>query len=162
MMMRAFVESVKYVGHLFPIAFLRIFVGYYYVNQALIAAQTGYLSRAYLVEDIRAYRPHSTAPEWYRDILESVVVPNWQAFAYAIVAAQILIGVSYVIGYLTRPFAMVGLFLTINAMLAFGQQTSEAQLPFLLMLHLTLGWLGAGRCFGVDYFFYKRRRGIWW
>lgn len=161
-MVVAFVESVKYVGHLFPIAFLRVFLGYYYVNQALLAVRTGFLSRAYLAEDIRAYLPRSTSPDWYRAMLENMVIPNWQPFAYALVGAQILIGVSYLVGYLVRPFALVGLFLTINFMLAFGQQPSEAQMPFLLMLHLTLGWLGAGRCFGIDYFFYKRRRGIWW
>ena len=163
-MIVAFVESVKYVGHLFPVAFLRIFLGYYYVNQALLAAQTGFLARPYLAEDIRAYLPRSTAPDWYRNMLTTIVVPDpyWQWFAYALVGGQILIGVSYILGYLVRPFAIVGIFITVNSMLAFGQLPSEAQLPFLLMLHLTLGWLGAGRCFGVDYFFYKRRRGIWW
>ena len=161
-MILAFVESVKYVGHLFPIAFLRIFLGYYYVNQAILAKSTGFLERAYLAEDIRAFWPRSTAPDWYRSVLETFVIPNWQPFAYALVGAQILIGVSYLVGYMVRPFAILGLFLTFNSMLAFGPQGGESHLPFLLMMHLTLGWLGAGRCFGIDYFFYKRRRGIWW
>jgi thiosulfate dehydrogenase [quinone] large subunit len=30
------------------------------------------------------------------------------------------------------------------------------------VLFLVLAWLGAGRCLGLDYFFYKRDRGIWW
>jgi thiosulfate dehydrogenase (quinone) large subunit len=31
-----------------------------------------------------------------------------------------------------------------------------------LVLFLILAWLGAGRCLGLDYFFYKRDRGMWW
>jgi thiosulfate dehydrogenase [quinone] large subunit len=161
-MIVAFVESIKYVGHLLPIAFLRIFIGYYYVNQALLNARGGFLSQPYLAEDIRNYIPQNTAPDWYKMFLESIVVPNWQIFAYVIVGAQIAIGVSYVIGYLVRPMSLLGLFLATNIMLALGGQQFELQSTFMLILHFTLGWLGAGRCLGFDYFFYKRRRGIWW
>lgn len=161
-MIVAFVESIKYVGHLLPIAFLRVFVGYYYVNQALLNANGGFLTRPYLAEDIRNFLPQSTSPEWYRLFLENIVVPNWQIFAYFVVVTQMSIGLSYIIGYLVRPISLLGIFLAINIMLALGGQQTELQSTFMLILHFTLGWLGAGRCLGFDYFFYKRRRGIWW
>ena len=34
-MLQAYFESLKYVGHLLPVSFLRIFLGYFYIEQAL-------------------------------------------------------------------------------------------------------------------------------
>lgn len=161
-MLVAFVESIKYVGHLVPVAFMRVFVGYYYLNQGLLNLRGDFLTHAYLAEDIRAYLPKSPAPEWFKFALEQVVIPNWQIFAVSVVGLQLAIGVSYLIGYMVRPFSALGILLAFALLLAVGQQQAEIQATFLLMLHLTLGWLGAGRCLGMDYYFYKRRRGLWW
>jgi thiosulfate dehydrogenase (quinone) large subunit len=161
-MLVAFVESIKYVGHLLPVAFLRVFLGYYYLNQGLINVRGDFLTHAYLAEDIRNYLPRSPAPEWYKFALDTVVIPNWQFFAVAIVVAQFAIGISYILGYMVRPFSLIGIFLGLGLMLAVGPHQSELQTTFMLVLHFTLGWLGAGRCLGVDYYFYKRRRGLWW
>jgi thiosulfate dehydrogenase [quinone] large subunit len=161
-MLVAFVESIKYVGHLIPIAFLRIFLGYYYFNQALINLHGDFLSHAYLAENIRGYLPKSASPEWYQSAMETVVIPNWQFFAIAIVVIQFIIGISYILGYMVRPVSVLAILLAFNLMLALGPHQSELQSTFMLVMHFTLGWLGAGRCLGVDYYFYKRRRGIWW
>jgi thiosulfate dehydrogenase [quinone] large subunit len=161
-MLVAFVESIKYVGHLLPVAFLRVFLGYYYFNQGLINLRGDYLTHAYLAEDIRSYLPRSSSPDWYRSALETVVIPNWQIFASAIVIAQFAIGISYILGYMVRPMSAVAIVLGFSMMLALGPQQSELQTTFMLVLLFTLGWLGAGRCLGVDYYFYKRRRGLWW
>ena len=161
-MLVAFVESIKYVGHLLPIAFLRIFVGYYYFNQALINLHGDFMTHAYLAEDIRNYLPRSPAPEWYKALLENVIIANWQPIAVGITVCYLLIGLSYILGYLVRPFSFVAIVLGLALMLALGPQQSELLTTFALVLHFTLGWLGAGRCLGVDYYFFKRRRGIWW
>ena len=165
-MLVAFVESIKYIGHLLPVAFLRVFLGYYYFNQALIQLHTDFLSHAYLAEDIRSFLPRSTAPDWYKSFLEVIVIPNWQIFAAAIVMAHLLIGLSYILGYLVRPMSAIAIFLGLNLILTLGVgaggHTSELQSTFVLVINFTLGWLGAGCCLGLDYYFYKRRRGIWW
>lgn len=163
-MLVAFIESIKYVGHLLPVSFLRIFLGYFYFNQALGLANgpRDFLGQAYLAEDIRNYMSRSPAPEWYKNLLETLVIPNWHFFAVAIVAIQFAIGLSYILGYLVRPLSIVAIALGFANLFAVGPGASEAQVMFLLVLHFTLGWLGAGRCLGVDYFFYKRRRGVWW
>jgi thiosulfate dehydrogenase [quinone] large subunit len=161
----AFVESIKYVGHLLPVAFLRVFLGYYYFNQALLNLRGDFLSHAYLAEDIRNFLPRNPAPEWYKLFLEGVVIPNWQVFAIAMTVAQLAIGISYILGYLVRPFSLLAVVLGLGLMFALGPSVShqsDLQTTFTLVLHVTLGWLGAGRCLGMDYFFYKRRRGIWW
>jgi thiosulfate dehydrogenase (quinone) large subunit len=161
-MLVAFVESIKYVGHLLPVAFLRVFLGYYYFNQALLQLHGDFLTHAYLAEDVRNFLPRSTAPEWYKHFLEVIVIPNWQIFAWVIVIAHLVIGLSYILGYLVRPMSALAILLGLNLMLALGTQQYELQTTFVLVIHFTLGWLGAGRCLGLDYYFYKRRRGIWW
>ncbi len=158
----AFVESLKYVGHLLPVAFLRVFLGYYYFNQALLQLHGDFLTHAYLAEDVRSFLPRSTAPDWYKQFLEVIVIPNWQIFAWAIVIIHLAIGVSYIVGYLVRPMSVIAVVLGLMLMMAIGTQQHELQTTFVLVIHFTLGWLGAGRCLGLDYYFYKRHRGIWW
>jgi thiosulfate dehydrogenase (quinone) large subunit len=165
-MLVAFVESFKYVGHILPVAFLRIFLGYYYFTQGMLRARSEFISQAYLAEEIRAYLPHTLAPDWFKSALEMIVIPNWQIFAVAITVLFFTIGVSYLIGYMVRPFSIVAALLGIAMIYALGNgpgvSALDVQSALLVVVHLVLGWLGAGRCLGVDYYFYKRRRGIWW
>ncbi len=161
-MLVAFVESFKYVGHLAPVAFLRVFIGYSLFSQGWLKLKSDFLSHAYLAEGIRAFLPRSAAPEWYKVFLEAVVMPNWQVFASVVMALQLAIGISYIFGYLVRAFSLVAVALTIALMYALGSDQSETQTSLMIVLHFTLGWLGAGRCLGFDYYFYKRRRGLWW
>lgn len=47
----------------------------------------------------------------------------------------------------------------------FVYTTSPAEVTMhqvFIAVNLTLCWLGGGRCLGIDYFFFKRNRGIWW
>ena len=161
-MLVTFFESIKYVGHQFPIAFLRIFVGYCFLDDALQALKNQFLSHAFLAEQIRDYLPKSIAPEWYKFFLETLTIPNWQIFASFILISKFVIGVSFIIGYLVRPASLLAIFLCFNLLWAIGRGPNELQDHFLIMVLFTLGWLGAGRCLGVDYYFYRKRRGIWW
>lgn len=161
-MILAFFESIKYVGHLFPIAFLRVYLGYFYLNQAIQALNARFLDNAYLAEQIRSYMPKNTAPEWYQFFLTNLVIPNWQVFATSLLVAQFIIGFSYVFGYLVRPASILAILLGINLLWSIGPTPGEIHDSVMLILHLTLGWLGAGRCLGVDYYFYRKHRGLWW
>lgn len=171
-MLVAFIESFKYVGHLIPVACLRIFLGGYYLKHSIAAFQSDFLVKAYLAEDIRNHLPLSTAPEWFRWFLENAVIPNWQVFAIGVALAQAFIGASYIIGYLVRPAAIAGVVLSAGLMGAIGIGSANGTgnltgiglqaTTLMFVLHLVLGWIGAGRCLGFDYFFYKRHRGLWW
>jgi thiosulfate dehydrogenase [quinone] large subunit len=57
--------------------------------------------------------------------------------------------------------ALLAALLSFNMAMLSGPDQEAFHLT-MFVIHLTMAWLGAGRCFGVDYFFYKRRRGIWW
>ncbi len=161
-MLVAFFESIKYVGHQFPIAFLRIYVGYYFLTDALQSLKNQFLSHAFLAEQIRDFMPKNIAPEWYKYFLEALVIPNWQIFASFILISKFIIGVSFIIGYLVRPASLLAMFLCLNLIWAIGTDPTEMRDALMIMVIFTLGWLGAGRCLGVDYYFYRKRRGIWW
>jgi thiosulfate dehydrogenase [quinone] large subunit len=157
----AFFESVKYVGHLLPIAFLRVFLGYYYLQQALIKFRGDYLNRPRLAAQITDILPSLQAPAWYQNFLESVVIGNWQIFAFGILGLEFAIAISYIFGYVVRPMALIAFFLSINMLILSGTTGEELNKTF-IAIHLVMAWIGAGRCLGVDYYFFKRQRGIWW
>lgn len=160
-MILAFFESVKYVGHLVPMAMLRIYIGWGFLLAALAKKESDYLLQPKLAAAINDFLPLSTAPIWYRQILDSVVVPHWQIFAYSIMYFEFLIGIGLILGFLARPLALMAAFLALNYL-----YTSSLELGLyyrlLIVVCLMLSWLGAGRCLGMDYFFYKRQRGLLW
>lgn len=160
-MIGAFFESVKYSGHLYPIAFLRIFLGYYYFNLAFERLHSGFLDRPILAAYINEALTQPRLPMFFVQFLSSIVVPQWEFFAKLVVMFYFALGVSYLIGYLVRPMAVLALGASLISILLSPPQL-EVYFKVLLAVHLTLLWLGAGRCFGFDYYFFKRRRGLWW
>jgi thiosulfate dehydrogenase (quinone) large subunit len=159
-MLVAFFESIKYVGHLLPISFLRIFLGYYYLQQALMKYQSDFLMRPRIAEQIAEWLPASHAPDWYKMFI-NYLLPNWSALAFTIMAFEFAVAISYIIGYVVRPVALIGAFLSLNMLFISGPGMEDFYKTY-LAIHIMMAWVGAGRCLGLDYFFYKRRRGIWW
>lgn len=160
-MFAAFFESVKYTGHLLPIAFLRVFLGYYYLQLALQKFRGDFLFRPRIAAQVAEALPSLNIPTWYRSFLEMAVIPQWQAVAFALTGLEFAIAISYIFGYVVRPVALLGVALSINMLALSGPGGADIHKTF-LAIHLTMAWVGAGRCLGFDYFFYKRRRGIWW
>lgn len=160
-MIFAFFESLKYVGHFFPLVVLRVFMGSWFMKEALAKYNSDYLLQPKLAAAINEFLPNSSAPDWYRNILDSAVVPHWQIFAYSLMYFEFLIGVGLIMGFLTRPLALLAAFIAWNYM-----YNSAADLtPFYtlqIVVALVLSWIGAGRCLGMDYFFFKRQRGLLW
>lgn len=141
--------------------FLRIYAGYYFLSQAIEKIQGEYLERPIVVAAINEWLPGSVAPEWYKSVIESLVPAHWQIVSYLVVCSFFFVGSAYLIGYMVRIASLVGIFLCLNGLLV----SHASQLAFqelMLSVIITLGWVGAGRCLGIDYFFYKKRRGIWW
>lgn len=160
-MLVSFFESIKYVGHLYPIAFLRIYLGYYFFDYALARTQGDFLSQPRLAAIVMDSLPQSNLPVWYAQFLQYVVVPNWQYFAYLITYCEFIIGISFLLGLLVRPTSLLAVVLLVNFIYA-GAYTNSSLNQVFLVLFIIMAWVGAGRCLGMDYFFYKRQRGIWW
>ena len=160
-MLVAFFESIKHVGHLYPVALLRIYLGYVYFSNAIDRVEGAFLEQPRLAATIMESIPNRELSDWYRDILENIVVPNWQIFAYTLVYIEFIIGISFLVGFLVRPIALFGIFLAANGIFVVDATLIPMQQAY-LALFIVLFWLGAGRCFGLDYYFYKRQRGLWW
>lgn len=157
-MLVSFLESIKYVGHLFPISFLRIYMGYFYFQLAIEKIKTAYLFQPQLATQISESILTSPAPAWYKFVALNLIVPHWQIAAIVILSLELAIGVSYLIGYLVRPIGILAVLLSLNLFFLTKQPLSDLYIA----IHFLLAWIGAGRCLGVDYYFYKRQRGLLW
>ena len=160
-MLQAYFESIKYVGHLLPISLLRIFVGYFYLQQAVADWKMHILSNSTVSDMIVDALSSDKMPYWYRIFLSEHVIPHWNIYAFIFVGLQLTVGLSYLIGYVVRPASIIGLILCLNY-IAVGNSQQELFFRMMIACQVTFMWVGAGRCLGLDYFFYKRYRGIWW
>jgi len=91
---------------------------------------------------------------WYRDFLETTVLPHATLFANLQTYGEIAVGLALVLGLFTGLAALVGLFLCVNYGLA-SQWMSFGQQGFhVLLVTSMLIFLGAraGRVWGVDAF----------
>jgi thiosulfate dehydrogenase [quinone] large subunit len=160
-MIVSFLESFKYLGHLYPIAFLRVYLGYFYIDQASLHYNGEFSTQPRLSDMIHQWVPSSSAPIWYQNFLVDFVANQWQFFSTAISVTEFLIGISFLLGYLVRPFGVVAAFIGIH-FLWISNPDQAMLFKALIATNLCLTWLGAGRCFGIDYYFYKKMRGWLW
>ncbi len=160
-MLVSFFESFKYIGHMLPVSFLRIFLGYYFLNTAINRVDGGYLDQPQLAAQINEWVPLSVAPEIIKEFLEGFVVTYWQFFAHFLTYGEYLLGIGLMIGFLVRPLCFLGLIL-VSFTLFINNPSDAFQFKLIVSTLITFLWLGAGRCMGIDYFFFKRHRGIWW
>jgi thiosulfate dehydrogenase (quinone) large subunit len=102
---------------------------------------------------------------FYREFLQEVVLPNAQLFATLVTWGEFLVGVSLILGLMTRLSATVGLLLALNYMLAKGAwpwtPSSNDAAFAAISLALLIG--AAGRTFGLDSILAKRwpRSALW-
>jgi thiosulfate dehydrogenase [quinone] large subunit len=159
----SFLESFKYSGHLLPLVFLRVYMGYYYLNQAIIKYTGDYLFRPVLPGEISEWLKYSHTPIGYKAFIETYVIPPpyWQVFAYGITFLEFMIAFSYLFGFMVRPIGLAAAFVAFNFALLSGPE-SETLFKTFFAIHLTMAWFGGGRCLGFDYYFFKRQRGLWW
>jgi thiosulfate dehydrogenase [quinone] large subunit len=160
-MLTAFFESIKYIGHLYPVAFLRIFLGYYWLNQSLIEYQTGLFTSQVFIDQVRSSEYMLSFPSWYRWIFDHMAYPYWSMVSHGILSVCFFVGVSLVIGFLVRPMGVIGIIISFHYVLFSTGYPNTLYSTFIAIL-VTIVALGAGRCVGFDYYFYKRHRGIWW
>jgi thiosulfate dehydrogenase [quinone] large subunit len=160
-MVLSFLESIKYSGLMWPIAFLRIYVGTHFLDSAIVRLKSGYLHNPYLNESLRKGLAFEQAPAWYQSVLENWVMQHWKLASYIDLSAHFIIGISLILGYMVRPTTLLGCLMTIQALWLSAGPDSQSSEYLLLILFLFFA-VGAGRSIGVDYYFFKSRRGLWW
>jgi thiosulfate dehydrogenase (quinone) large subunit len=105
------------------------------------------------------------APQFYQQFLEQVVLPNAPVFAALVTWAEFLVGVTLILGLVTRFSAAVALVLALNYMLAkgawFWTPSSNDAAVVAIALALLIG--AAGRTLGLDAFLARRwpRSALW-
>lgn len=160
-MLTAFFESIKYVGHLYPVAFLRIFLGYYWLNQTLTEYQTGLFTSQVFIDQVQSSEYVLNFPGWYKWLFENLAYPYWSMASHGILAMNFLVGLSLLIGFMVRPFGVIGILISFHyVILATGIQNTLYSTFVAILVSIVA--IGAGRCVGFDYYFFKRNRGIWW
>lgn len=93
---------------------------------------------------------------WYATIIETVILPYSEIWSYLVVALQILLGVTMVLGLFTRimSFAGIGLVFSIT-LLGFAHTP-----PFLLVGHLIIIATNAGLHWGLDGWLMNKLDGV--
>lgn len=136
-------------------------MGSYYLEQALMKYNGDFLTRPRIADQIAEWLPASHAPNWYKIFVSAQVIPHWQTVAFVILGLEFAVAISYILGYVVRPMALIGVLLCLN-MLFISGPGNEDFYKTILAVHVMMAWVGAGRCLGFDYYFFKRRRGVWW
>ncbi len=158
-MFLAYLESIKYVGHMWPLALIRIVIGYQYIASVAFRLQTGYLEHAYITERLKI--SDSLVTGVYYDLFKTLIQSQWLVMTYVLLTFEVVIGVSLVLGFGVRLASILGMFLSLHLYWFFDFSGSPGQI-YLFYIHILFCLLGAGRCLGLDYYFYKSRRGLLW
>lgn len=132
-------------------ALVRIAFGLYFFWTGVGKATSGWLSSpdTLMNQFFTPLLPRSEV--WYRPFLEGVAIPNALLFGQLVTCAEIAVGIALTLGLLTRPAAVVGMFLNLNYMLMKGLLNpagSTDRMFFVAQLALFL--TAAGLVWGLD------------
>jgi thiosulfate dehydrogenase (quinone) large subunit len=135
------------------LAFLRVYLGVVFLQSSWFKIREG--NRLVF----------SGGHPFYQEFLRQVVEPQASLFAVLIAWGELLVGVTLVLGLVTRFSAALGLLLSINAMLATGAWLWTPSSPEAAYAAIALALLigAAGRTFGLDALLARRwPRSPWW
>ena len=140
---------------------LRIYLGVVFLVAAWpkLGAEGGFQPRLEgFVRNVGLENAH----EFYRPVLEGLVLPNAGAFTLLVVFGELLIGLALLTGTATRLAAAAAMFLVLNYMLTkgawFWTPSSNDAAFFFIGLVLILG--AAGRVWGLDRRLQERYPGV--
>ena len=149
-------ESFRYVPRAL-LVILRVHLG---VILLITVAGKVFRSEPFAVEMLTYLQKFSMrmASSTYQHFLQSIVIPHATLFSHLIELAEIIAGVSLLLGLATRMGSMIAMFLFLNYMLSKGRlfwsPDSEDAAVFLSALVCLLG--AAGRVLGVDAYLARR------
>jgi thiosulfate dehydrogenase [quinone] large subunit len=141
---------------------LRVYLGVIFLVAALPKLQQDFTPGLIgFVQQVALQQAH----QFYRPFLEQVVLPNASVFAGLVTWAELLVGVTLILGLLTRFSAAVAVVLTLNYMFAKGAWfwTPSSNDAAFVAIGLALLIGAAGRTLGLDSFLVRRwpRSPLW-
>ena len=113
--------------YLWYVALLRIYIGYYFLQQGIRKFQRGFPKGDWIGRQIGDLATVELYP-WYKHFLMTYLVPHQELFGYLVTLGEIGVGACLLIGFLTRLSACVGLFLVLNYFFAIGLPRGGATL----------------------------------
>ena len=154
--------NLKERTYLWYIALLRIYIGYYFLQQGIRKYQRDFPHSDWIARYIGDL-PNLDLYPWYNKLLMTYVVPHHELFGYLIMVGEVLVGVCLVTGLFTRLSALVGLFMVSNYYLGHGVIRGGATLAqeqiFSVSLIIFL-LSNAGRAIGLDGLFSAKSKGL--
>ena len=160
-MLISFFESFKHVGHLIPIAGLRIYLGVYYIYECYSRYNNDFVSANIIPSLIKDNLSEQLNIGGYQNFISGYILDHWKFVAYFVLICVLLIGISFIFGFMVKVFSLIAIFLSLH-ILMFGSSSDFLIHQILIGVNLTFFLIGAGRCIGIDYFFYKKTRGLFW
>lgn len=79
--------------------------------------------------------------DWYGNLIDSVVLPNFVFFAWLVFLAELFVGLSLLAGVFVRPAALLGVLMSFNLWLGLRAVEGEWQWTYVLMMLLHAGVL---------------------
>ena len=144
--------NLKERTYLWYLAMLRIYVGYYLFFQGIRKFQRDFPKGDWIGRQIGDLATLDIYP-WYKNFLQSYVVPHSQLFGNLVMIGEIAVGACLFAGLLTRYSACVGLFMLINYYLGVGMARSGSmiaqQQTFIILLAIFV-LANPGRTLGLD------------
>ncbi|MCB0378591.1 MAG: hypothetical protein KDD33_08875, partial [Bdellovibrionales bacterium] len=80
---------------------------------------------------------------------------------YLLLGCELIIGISFILGLGVRFTSLLGALLSLHMYSYFDFPSGPGQI-YLFYIHVLFLLVGAGRCLGFDYYFFKSRRGLLW
>jgi thiosulfate dehydrogenase (quinone) large subunit len=156
-MMRGFLVASERVwastGTPYVLAVLRIFYGILWLQQAQwkVPPDFGLTNKDGLFYWTNEMVTHSFFPP-HRFFIESVVLPNFLLFAWLTLFAEVFIGLSHLLGVVTRLGALAALAMSLNLLIGLARHPAEWPWSYLMLLGYALVFVSthSGRILGLD------------
>jgi thiosulfate dehydrogenase [quinone] large subunit len=134
------------------LALLRIGFGLYFLSQAIDKLKNNWLSDpAAMAQFVSGLLQRGMTEPFYRPFLEGVVLPHGLLFSQLVTIGELLVGVSLILGLLTRLGALGSSFLVLNYMLMKGLLNNAGSSDRLFLLASIVFILtSAGLVWGLD------------
>lgn len=151
--------NLKGKTYLFFIVILRVWIGYYFLQQGTRKFLHGFPNSDWIGRQIGNLATIDIY-SWYRSFLITVVNPHHVLFGYLITWGEIMVGLCLLLGLFTRFSSLIGLFMVLNFYfgpgMAKGGATLAQQQTFIVTLVVFI-LSNPGQTLGLDRFLFKGR-----